>query len=202
MIESMKIGDLEYVSHDALTFGDYGGFGSAGLANIEIIAEAHKESTIQCGMQALHDATSHLARYEKELIDEITATKPEVIDVYGDYSYRQVWIRKDIDEQEKYTNRLENYPCLDEGKMTEIELDWEYKAWNDWLKSDLISSLPDGIQYLVDDMDNNQLFSLYRQVMEECNEYPEVEYDGVYVDVDRISETFGKLVVEASKQKP
>lgn len=198
MTQSIKIGELEYVSHNALTFGDYGGSGSAGLANIETIVEDHQESIVQCGMQALQDASiAHLARFEKELIYEITSIKPEVIEAHGDYSSRQVWIRKDIDEIEKYTDRLKNYPCLDEEKMSEIELDWEVEAWNDWLKSDLIRSLPDEIEELIDDMNDDKLFSLYRQAMEECNEYPTAEYSGVYVDVNRISETFGKLIVEA-----
>jgi hypothetical protein len=198
MIQSIKIGDLEYISNDALTFGDYGGFGSAGLANIEVMIEDHKESIVCTNMQRLSDAAqSHLANYEQELINEITSTKPEVIETHGDYSSRQVWIRKDVDKVEGYTDRLENYPCLDEEKMSEIELDWEVEAWNDWLKSDLIRSLPDEIEELIDDMNDDKLFSLYRQAMEECNEYPTAEYSGVYVDVNRISETFGKLIVEA-----
>lgn len=40
------------------------------------------------------------------------------------------------------TKKLENYPCYDDMLVSELKMEWENEAWNNWLKSDLIETLP------------------------------------------------------------
>lgn len=202
MKETIKINDIEYRTHDAFTFGDYGGYGSCGLSNIEHIIENHKEHVIQSSYSCIHDIEVTGGRYlGKELIEEVIEENPEVIDVYGGWSSRTVYIRADVDDEQEYTKDAENYPCLSEERMSEVEIEWENEAWNSWLKHDLIRTLPDELEDKVNDMSNDDLFRLYRKAMEDCNEYPITEYSDVYIRVEEISERFKELLIEFLEKK-
>lgn len=85
---------------------------------------------------------------------------------------------------------MESYPSFDDELMSEIEMDWESEAWESWLKSDLLRTLPEDTQESVDKLTNDDIFECYREAMDETNTYPEAEYSGVSVDVDRIKESF------------
>ena len=195
--ERIKIGTIEYVSDDALSFGDYGGAGSYGLSNIRGIVEDHKDSIVETSYSCLRDCEVTGGRYlGKELLEEVEQFKPEVIHVFGDYSSETVYLRSDLPETEDLMKSLEDYPVLDEQAMSEVEMEWEQEAWDNWLKSDLVHTLPDDIRDTIDGLDDAQaddiLSAAYSEAMEQTNSYPVAEYSGIYVDIDRIKEAFGQ----------
>jgi len=199
--EKITIAGIVYVTDSALSFGDYGGSGSYGLANIEQIIEEHSESVCQTSFSCLHDCEVTDGRYlGKELVDEVRDNRPEVLDVYGDYSSRQVYLRADLEETPELMKSLEDYPCLDDERTSQVEMRWLDEAWSDWLKRDLIETLADDdLEDYADDYDD--LFSIFWQAMEDCNEYPIAEYSNVYVRIEEISERFKELIIEARERE-
>jgi len=54
--------------------------------------------------------------------------EPAVLDAYGDYGSRQVWIAADIDAEHGYTAQLERYPELSRDETCYVEMEWEQEA--------------------------------------------------------------------------
>jgi len=197
-IERITLNGIEYLSHDSLTYGDYGGFGSMGLANIRVIVEGHDGSVVSTGMADL--------RYASEgnpygLADNLLADfaqfedgGPAVLDAYGDYGSRQVWIAADIDAEHRYTAQLERYPELSGDETCQVEMEWEQEAWECWLRDDLLRTLDDDLRERADNMDDGALRDAYSASMEATNTCPTAEYNGVHVDVDRIAPAFADAV--------
>ncbi|MGH6636166.1 MAG: hypothetical protein ACRED0_08575 [Gammaproteobacteria bacterium] len=59
-----------------------------------------------------------------------------------DYGSETVYLL-DGEEANEIIDSLENYPCLDEELVSEVEDEWYKEAWRCWLRSDLIHSIAD-----------------------------------------------------------
>jgi hypothetical protein len=207
--QSITIHSIEYVSHDSLTFGDYGGAGNVGLANIRVLIDANAESVEQVSMSFIYrferqpELRCYLLDSETRDLETIARDKPAILDAYGDYGSRQVWVRKDVAEQDDYGSRyrslldaLDNYPLLDEEEDSHVEMEWEMEAWSDWLKGDLLRTIQDdeALDEYASMLTDSELFECYRHAMEETNTYSTPEYSGVHVDLDRIAPAFGQAI--------
>lgn len=110
----------------------------------------------------------------------------------GNYSSEQAWLL-DTPEARETLDALEDYPAIDDGAISEIEMEWEQEAWTSWLRSDLIRAMrkiDEDFAEQAENLDDAILFQAYRDAMDSTNTYPEAEYSGVYVDVDRILSAF------------
>jgi len=203
--QSITIGDTAYVSHSSLEFGDYGGAGSVGLANIRVLIDANSDSVQQVSMhfidrfQRKRPMLHYLTDSEQIALDDITKDHPAILSAYGDYGSRQVWVRKDIAEQPDYGSwyrslleALDNYPLLDEEESSRVEMEWEEEAWKDWLKHDLLKTIDDddALSEYASLLNDSELFQCCRRAMDATNEYAVAEYSNVYVDIDRIADAF------------
>jgi len=197
-IERITVAGIEYVSHDSLTYGDYGGYGSMGLANIRVIVDGHDGSVVSTGMADLRYASEgNPYGLADSLLAEFAQFEdggPAVLDAFGDYGSRQVWIAADIDAEHGYTAQLERYPELSGDETCQIELEWEQEAWNSWVRDDLLRTLDEDLRERAESMDDGALREAYLAAMEHTNTYPTAEYNGVYVDVDRIASAFADAV--------
>jgi hypothetical protein len=203
--ESIRLDGRTYVSHSCWTFGDHGGAGSVGKANIRYLLEECEGHAIEIGMGALrHVSEGCPYGLGADELAEIRAERPWLIHAYGDYGSEQVWIRKPIALRtsshgfrgDTWLEQMERYPCFSDDIVSEIEMDWETEAWNDWLWRDLVRTLPDdGTQDEAESLGRAALWEAYRAAMEDTNTYAEPELNGVHVDVDRIKEAFADCVV-------
>lgn len=105
---------------------------------------------------------------------------------YGTYGVLVVWDRLDGDIQEAIAG-LEDYPLIDEEKHSELQIDAEEEAWENWGRSEFESQLEN--HYDLDDfpegVDSQQLFG---EAAESANQYWEPESGGdVYIDVAKVS---------------
>jgi len=185
--EKLTIAGVEFVSPGACSFGDYGGYGSTGLANIRAIVESPDAGeVVTCYMGGLE--------YDENVIAAVKAGAT-VLHAHGGYSSQTVWLRADSDLARETLEALESYPSLDDEASSAIELEWESEAWDSWLRFDLERKCwPDDAPDGYDAMPDTDKFSAYRFAMEVENVYPEPEYSGVYVDVDRIAATYATTV--------
>jgi len=149
-IERITVAGIEYVSHDSMTYGDYGGFGSVGLPNIHVIVGGHDGSVLTTGMAGLRYASEgNPYGLADSLLAEFAQFEdggPAVLDAYGDYGSRQVWIAADIDAEHGYIAKLERYPELSGDETCQVELEWEQRAWEIWLRDDLLRTLDDDLR--------------------------------------------------------
>lgn len=188
--EIKTIAGVEYVTDTALVTGDYGGGGAVGEANIRSILEAAGEEwDTQSVSWREWDRADNMRQWEED--EPITAP---VVVIHCAYSHRQVWVRRDVAELSELVDGLEDYPLIDDDMHSSVEMEREDEAWESWVRSDLerLTGLD------LDDYKDADVWSAYREAMEATNTYPVDEYDGVYIDVERIADEF-KAMVEALK---
>lgn len=165
-----------YISCNALLVGDYVGAGSVGEANI----------------RALTDPKS--SDYVKDHIES-----------HGGYYSRQVWL-PDTEENRDLIEGLErDYPVIDEELVSEVEMEWENELWLNDLRQELVRTVGKEISWALEEtldaMASHErwglmLWECYRSAMAAENEYPVFEYNGCYVDADRIYARYAEFVIE------
>jgi hypothetical protein len=191
----------KYVSPGACSFGDYGGAGSVGLANIRSIVKSAGDSVHCASYNDFHRAADDESRaYESDETAEIRAlvasdAPPLVFNLTGDYSSETVFILEDSELGVETLESLESYALLDEEESSNIELEWENEAWENYIRVDLErAAWPEDEPAGYDGMSDSDKFEAYRHAMEVKSEYPEPEYTGVYVRVERIAESYRETV--------
>ena len=195
MQQTTTINGIEYISDSALICGDYGGAGSVGVANIRTLLAYATKNDVDVSVYHLSIWTrlSEGRHYENDVLPE-----SPIVQIHSAYGGEQLAVRADHEELKEMVASLEDYSLIDEEMISFIEMEWEQDAWDCWLKDDLLRSLSDDIQEATECISDSELFELYRQAMEDCNEYPIPEYAGVAVAVDRISGRFSELVTNRS----
>lgn len=170
-----------------LTFGDYGGSGSVGKANIESVMSKLKD-------EDYYTIGSRRGCSREAFPDNIT-----VLFFEGAYNSESVYILLGSELQITTFVELDNYPCLDDEIREKIESEWERGAWKNYISHALLKKEIIGetnfINYWYSE-DNKELddkfWGIYANAMEEAEMYPECEYSGVYVDVDKLKPFFIK----------
>jgi hypothetical protein len=198
MNDSFTLHNIEYVCPPCCTFGDYGGAGSVGKANIAALLE-QAASVQEISFQDVYDIQNRWG-FSHVSPDEL----PDIFHASGSYGSEAVYVRADKFADE--IAALADYPSLDDDKVSEIEMEAVSDAFDNWLESDLLRGVPDDIRDRLYDMENAERAELtweaYRAAMERENVYPQYEYSGVYINIDRIQETFNALVAAALVKQP
>lgn len=93
---------------------------------------------------------------------------------------------------------LSDYPVIDEMAWSETELELVYECWDSYGRSDFKQEIEKYVfndnvyelNFILDDVDDDVIDELYRDISERSNTYPEVETGGgVYFDIDRLVES-------------
>jgi hypothetical protein len=182
-METLTINGAKYITNDALAFGDYGGAGSVGAANIRSLEKEYAEDL-------------EYGSYSRAWDNHSIEGTPSLVILEDMCSSKIAYLREDIADETLAA--VSDYPCLDDQEVSAVEMEWEQEAWSSWLQHDLIRTLPEDedndLRDKATDMNDEDLFQCYRNAMEECNEYPTPEYSGVHVDVERIAKAFANHV--------
>jgi hypothetical protein len=198
MAYKLTFGGETWIGPDACSFGDYGGYGSIGRANIDELLEQAGDSIASMSYGRLHTFIEYTEKRRKpsfrgcfeDLLDTAKElrTRPDVIHVEGDFGSECILIREGWDADT--IAALEDYPCLSDERVSQVEMQWEEEAWRDWLRGDLSRFIgKQGSERLgnyFDALDDGVAWELYREAMEAPNTYPVGEYNGVHVDVDSV----------------
>lgn len=200
--ETITLEGVEYISPAECSFGDYGGYGAVGLANIRyVVGEAGEDNVYETNFSDIKQAQSSFNFYPSEESDSLRAVvksenPPLVLHVKGDYSSETVFIRAGSDLAKNVTESLEQYPSLDDDAASEIENGWEIEAWDIWIRSDLEDlAFPDDEPIGYDTLTDDEKFSLYREAMEAKNEYCIAEYSGVSVNTSLIADAYQEAAI-------
>jgi len=209
-MEEFTLDGITFVNPDACTFGDYGGAGSVGRANIDIILERIESEKMECKLISYGQLPQGDTTLEKEksahnwegllgtggyTLWEDNDILPDAFLVSCGYGSETLYLREDKFEDE--ISALADYPCLDDEKVSEVEIQWEEEAFDSWAKDDLIRDLPDdllGKLTRLKDAGAQVIWECYRDAMDKCNEYPTPEYSSSHIPTDRIEDTFTALL--------
>lgn len=175
---------VSYVSHSSLTFGDYGGAGSVGLANIRTLMAEHPDSA-EVYMSSLDNHYFH----DEEWALKIEQDRPALLVAFGSHGGQQAWLREDIADDT--LSALADYPCLDDQEVSTVEQEWLEEALGDLLRFDIPHALRDINEQLENawnDLPADEQRDLFYEAMDDAGIYPEVEYSGVYVDAEKIAQ--------------
>jgi hypothetical protein len=206
MTYTLTFGRETWIGPDCCTFGDYGGYGSYGRANIDECLEQAGESIETIDYGTLHRMIEYKEKGRKPvyLMDELVdfalklRERPDVIHVTGDYGSECVLIRQGWDWGKDTTDALEDYPCISEERVSEVEMQWEVEAWEGWLRRDLASYLgehgSEKLENYFDSLDDAAAWQLYQAAMEASNTYPEAEHNGIFVQMTSVGPELLALV--------
>lgn len=199
MEETTKYGH-KYVSPNALVYGDYGGAGSVGVANVRAIFEM--EELVDHVCQMTYRTWENLDKWnddftEPAYIDDFASDPPKVVHLVGGHGSNTLWLLE-CEETEDIIASLADYPLLDEDLHSQVELEWEEEAWEHWTRSELYDGLPEELQEAIDDKKptDGKLYEAYRLAMESTNTYPVSEQAGVYIDTKRIQDEYENNIRE------
>ena len=142
-----------------LTYGDYSNTGMVGKANVQAFLEEYGD-------------------------------RPGVYSVRADYGSHFVAIALEVDDQEilETLSALADYPAMDTELISELEMEGEGEAWDDWARSDFVSELEKMYSLEeVDEIDDGKLVELFHEAQEEANEYWEAEGNGMWISVEKVA---------------
>lgn len=108
----------------------------------------------------------------------------------GHYSSRQLWLPDTPENRDTVRFLEEEYPLYDDEEHSRVEMEWEESAFDDWALADLRGELPAHVNDVLDTLEGQQWFALYREAMEAENQYPTMEYSGAHIPVKRIAGAF------------
>jgi hypothetical protein len=90
---------------------------------------------------------------------------------------------------------LADYPVIDEGETSDVEMQWSDEAWDSWARSDFLSELSSlyeidaweaDIEPAIDARDCGAFRELFETLREDANVYWEAESSGMHVDIRAI----------------
>lgn len=149
-----------YISCDVLCFGDYGGAGSVGRANIDALKD-RPGAWVENGAYWSEMLWLPITEENKEIVTELDEQYP----LFDEEAHSEVEMRW---EEEAWKD------CYKQDLLRLIAKD-----------DSALSILFD-----TDSFDADTLWQLYIESMDECNRYPTMEYSGASIPIDGIKDAF------------
>lgn len=160
--DRIMVNDLEglIIVHDYTVFGDYGGHGSVGMSNHRILVSEYQHIDLYGGYG------SHYAGCRIDSLIKDTDYKDQIFEIY---------------------NGLNDYPCIDDEDLSNLEYDLSIEVFEDVYKSDLIDAIGERFDLDMDDygvLPDQSLWVLLETLSDRSNTYWVNEYTSMYIDID------------------
>jgi len=171
----------QYADHDACVFGPYGGAGSLGAANIQVLRDEYDAEDLNLYESGGWEGKTRVVYARGNDL-------PEIAICYDRIGAQYALFRTDSDKAREVLEELDKYPCLDDELLSEIE--WEWAVNNDEvqdLESELVGQFMEG--GMTEDKARELVSeAIYRALQEGMGYWVTMEYDGAYVDPDAFRE--------------
>lgn len=112
--------------------------------------------------------------------------------ISGDYGFQAVIYNTETKDEEilDILKKIKDYPLIDEDLHSEVTMEWENEAWDNWARSDFKSELhklfPD-LEDVIDDISDDGIWTIFHDACEEANEYWACETSGAWIDIKRVA---------------
>ena len=165
--DRIMVNDLEglIIVHNYTTYGDYGGHGSVGMSNHRILVSDYQHIDLYGGYG------SHMAGITIEALIKDDDYKDQIFEIY---------------------NGLNDYHCIDDEDLSNLEYDLSHEVFEDVYKSDLIDAIGEKFDLDMDDYEvlpDQSLWVLLETLSDRSNTYWENEYTSMYIDIDQCVES-------------
>jgi hypothetical protein len=136
-------------------------------------------------------------RVIKKMADEDEFLAQFLVFAYGGYASQEVHVRLDLgpipETLADVLSGLEDYCAIDEEDWSELEMEEEDEAWERWARDDwmkaLLKCVDEDDEEIIEDLNHDQLYELYRLAAERTNTYVEHHSEGPYFgDFDKLTE--------------
>lgn len=202
-----------WITGECLTFGQYGGSGTIGAANQRWLSEYAADDDNVCNLMEVHGAR----RSGKKLrFTDYTSYDADMSDadiVFAVYcTGTEAYINKasKCPDLVKCTQAIADYPAYNDEIVSEIENEWEMRAWDDWLRDELIDSTGEVYKNLPAFLRSAAFFKIkqhegllldaYLNARDAGNVHAEFEYDGMWIDVSKLKDTFCSGILRMVRQ--
>ena len=186
----MQIGKHNYETNPALTWGNYGGAGSVGLANLRYLQEEYPDFI-----------NLHHSQLQSELENPTDEEYPILIVAgYSGHDGQTAYLRtgKDVPLQridpEELLEDLENSLVLDEDSLYKVEAEWEAEAKEDYISEFQTDEIENLLCNFPGAVVNQILSSAWDQVIEKHDSPWISELSSSYICVDGLREEFQDLL--------
>ena len=199
-MENLKIGNRTFAALPACSFGDYGGDGSVGLANIRELRKQFSDRMITDSFDSwFSDGTPKTVYVNREWVDRDPAEFDGVslIVLKGSYSSESAYLDVDCEEYREIAAALDQYPALNDEAVSAVELEWEHDAIVECcrdigreLSSDYLTEDDEDRATLEDvwqELDAEKQAEIVRQAMQDGNIYASVEYSSSFVSASDVA---------------
>jgi hypothetical protein len=141
--------------------GDYVGYADVGAANYRVFKDDYSEHK-------------------------------DIAFISGDYGFQAVIYNTSTKDEEilEILKKIVDYPLIDEDLHSEVTMEWENEAWECWARSDFkraIAKLFPNLEEIIDDISDEDIWTIFHGAQEKANEYWACETSGAYIDVDKIA---------------
>ena len=195
-MQKITVGKTIYRELPCCDVGDYGGSGSVGQANINVLKDQFKDRLWEQGSSAYY--FDHETGYTPKPIYSgatwIEANPAEwdgidLILISGMYSSVTAFLREDCEEYEDLCASLEDYPVLDDEETGLVEMEWADLALDQYALSDIGRALDEPAREKWDVLPTDQQKQIFYSCAEQANVYPvcENQHETMYWDVDTIA---------------
>ena len=115
------------------------------------------------------------------------------LEITGDYGSRQLWVAVEWDEGCETVEALEAYPLIDDGFLSQIEMEWAEEAIGDTVADLSIWAYRRGLERISDWIEAN-LQERWHTVVERLTIDPVMELSGAYWQTDGME---GEIIAAA-----
>jgi hypothetical protein len=154
---------IKYVTCSYLSYGDYDHSCAIERTNVRYLKE-HDElkESIQTWSMGEWESNQYMSTEHRSVMGfptwQAIDTDYKLIETYGGYGSIQLWVREDVWNEMELEQSFENHCVLDEDLLSQVEIEMEDEAWDNWIKSDLIHTLPDELSE--EEMDKQEVFCM------------------------------------------
>lgn len=202
-MEKLIINGRTFVEVPATSYGDYGGDGSVGRANLNILRDQFKNRMVVNSYSVFDDE----GRVSQRLVgspsgyvwEDVPSSEYDGVDLVileGDYSSESAYLAEDCEEFNDIISALATYPVLDDDELAKVEFDWRYEAIRECVR-DLSREMRqhgETIEEMYDALNQEQAEELIRQAMSAGNIEPHYEYSSAYISADDVAPHAAKIL--------
>jgi len=166
--------DNVYICHEYTVSGDYGGNGSVGISNKNVLLEDHKHIEVIGGYGSsfcvipLVFLLSYVDEVETDEQEERNQEIENIIEIYSS---------------------LNDYPVIDEEEMSDVEEELKGEAFDNWVEYDFKRELQDKFNLYdleVKEGKESEIRGFFELLAERSNEYWINENNDMWISVEKV----------------
>lgn len=192
----------EWIEPSCCSVGDYAGAGTVGRSNISYIEEHFADHITT---EYAHRTTDWRGKFF--VPDEDTV----ILRVLAPYNYETILVRSGVlPELDEIVDALEDYPVIDESRLSELEAELEEKQVIDsWFISDMLREAEkqglirketlEELDAYANTLDDDTQWTLYRYASDETNSYPWFENFNACFDTRALAPVWTRRLIEMYK---